>query len=844
MVKVFNVNSRKIISLISRRSLKYSKTRNIIATAAIILTAVMFTTLFTVGSSFIDSSQRSTMRQVGTSSHAGFKFLTQEQYDILKEDPKIKDISYDIIIGFGENPELKKTYVEIRWTEEKAADWSFNLPTTGTLPKNRLDIATTTAVLDAFGLPHELGVEVPLEFTANGMKHKENFTLCGLWETDVVMGANGAFLSREYSDEVAPVITELTDTPDNDYAGYINPSLWFSSSWNIDKQMQDLKERCGFDANVNDGVNWAYASAEVDAISILLIAGILSLIILSGYLIIYNIFYISVSKDIRFYGLLKTIGMTNVQLRRIVRKQALFLCVLGVPLGLAFGYLCAYMVVPTVIETTSLANDYVISHNPIIFIIAGIFTVLTVWISCIRPCRLVSKISPVEAVRYTENANTKQKKAKKTKHVNPFSMAWENIKRTPKKTIAVILSLSLSMVLLNVTVTFVKGFDMDKYLENSVVSDFYITDASLTNSYSASTTLNAIDPETMDEIKNLDGITNLGSVYMSESQHTLNETGIENAKKIVEEYGDKIPMPYAEEAKRQLIEENTLASHIYGVDEFVTSKMEIDEGKMDLEKLKSGNYVIASAFTSDGKGHYYDVGDKVTIDFGDGKSKEYEVLAIGSIAFALGPQHGHFFDISFTMDHNEFVTQTGETGIMKTAFDVEPSEYEKAEEWIENYCEKVRPDLDFKSRTTYVNEFKGMQNMYLIVGGILSFILALIGILNFINSIITSVQARRKELAVLQAIGMTGRQLKKMLVGEGLCYSLITILVTLTLGNLITYGLVLALANQMWFFTYHFIITPLLICTPFLILLSVIIPIISYRNICRKSIVDRLREVE
>ena len=143
---MFNVNSRKSISLLSKRLLKQNKVRNMVAVIAIILTAVLFTSVFSIGMSIIDSFQRSTMRQVGTQAHGGFKFLTQEQYDIVKADPKIKDISYNILIGFGENPEFKKTYVEIRWTEEKAAKWSFNMPTTGTLPQNKMDIATTTNV--------------------------------------------------------------------------------------------------------------------------------------------------------------------------------------------------------------------------------------------------------------------------------------------------------------------------------------------------------------------------------------------------------------------------------------------------------------------------------------------------------------------------------------------------------------------------------------------------------------------------------------------------------------------------------------------------------------------------
>ena len=174
---MLKVNNKKAIRRLSARSLKNSKTRNIIAVVAIILTTVLFTSVFSVGMSAIDSMQQATMRQVGTSAHGGFKFLTWQQYEKLLEDPKIKDISYNIIIGFAENEALNKTYTEIRYTEEKSAKWGFCEPTTGTLPVKKMDVATSTKVLDALGLPHELGVQVPLQFTANGKKYTAKATL-------------------------------------------------------------------------------------------------------------------------------------------------------------------------------------------------------------------------------------------------------------------------------------------------------------------------------------------------------------------------------------------------------------------------------------------------------------------------------------------------------------------------------------------------------------------------------------------------------------------------------------------------------------------------------------------
>lgn len=719
-------------------------------------------------------------------------------------------------------------------------------PTKGTLPVEKMDIATSTGVLDALGLPHTLGVQVPLAFTANGKKYNENFTLCGFWEQDSVAMANEAFLSREYCDEVAPVWQEgeEKDFDWSEYSGSVNPSLWFSHSWDLEKQVQELKERCGFDASVNEGINWAYASATVDAGTVAMLVSILLVIVLSGYLIIYNIFYISVSNEIRYYGLLKTIGTTNRQLRRIVRRQALLLSALGIPAGLVAGFLCSMWLVPLVMRISAFRDDFVVSANPVIFVGSAAFALFTVWVSCIRPCRLVSRISPVDAVRYTEQSYMRRKTRRKSKTVRPLSMAYANIRRTPKKTAAVILSLSLSLILLNGTVTIVQGFDMDKYIKESIVSDFYMTDASMTNPMGLEDVQDGITPELAEKVGGLDGVTDSGCVYMKEYKHELEEPALTRAKNNLEEYRDFVHYEDVIEQSRELLDEHLIYSHLYGIDPFIIDKMELVEGKIDPEKFASGDYVVATTMIDNGEGKFYEIGDKVTIHFDNGNSKEYEVLALGDVPYALSPQHSHMFEVYFTLPADEFVRQTGISGAMKLAFDADTDHYDAVEQWVQDYCEQTDPNMDYRSRSTYVEEFQDTQQMFLLVGFAMSAVLALIGILNFVNAVVTSIQTRRREFAILQSVGMTGRQLCLMLVGEGFLYIGGTVFFTLTLGSLLGYGLIYAIANQIWFFSYHFIIAPVLLVLPALFLLAALIPSVCYRQMSKHSVVERLREAE
>src|SRR5699024_5254023 len=133
---------------------------------------------------------------------------------------------------------------------------------------------------------------------------------------------------------------------------------------------------------------------------------ILLLIVLTGYLIIYNVFQISVTSDIRFYGLLKTIGTTPRQLRRIIRQQAVALSLVGIPIGLVAGWLVGCVLTPVIVRRMN-GMEEVRSADPRIFVFAAVFALATVLLSCRRPGRLAGKVSPVEAVRYTEGAKNR-----------------------------------------------------------------------------------------------------------------------------------------------------------------------------------------------------------------------------------------------------------------------------------------------------------------------------------------------------------------------------------------------------------------------------------------------------
>lgn len=172
------VKNKQVIRRLSSRILSSKRSKNAIGLAAILLTTILFTTVFSVCGNLLRSQTESTFRQVGGNTHAGFKNFTMTEYEQMKDDPKIHDVSYNIFVGNAVNPELNKLQSEVRYYEPLNAQQSFACPTTGNLPEKQDEIAMSTLILDELGIPHELGQEVTLNLNIHNEIRTDTFTLC------------------------------------------------------------------------------------------------------------------------------------------------------------------------------------------------------------------------------------------------------------------------------------------------------------------------------------------------------------------------------------------------------------------------------------------------------------------------------------------------------------------------------------------------------------------------------------------------------------------------------------------------------------------------------------------
>ena len=500
----------KPIQTLNQRTFKKNRGRNLVAIIAILMTTIMFTTLFTLAQSMSKNMVEMTFRQTGYDGQASFKSITAEQFSLIADHPDVAEAGESLVLGLAQNKKLGGKQVEIRWSSDINAEHSFAMPTTGTMPTAADEIALDTLILDRLGIPHQLGETVKLEWRKDLAKDEvttSTFTLCGFWEGNESVYASMAWVSREFADEM---IGDHVADGKTSILGLHTAQVILHSDRNIEATMENILADTGL-TGLKFGVNLAY-SPEMNATaaqeSLPMYLGMV-LVFLAGYLIIYNIFQISVTADIQFYGKLKTLGTTTKQIKKLIYGQANRLCVIGIPLGLLLGWLLGMVLVPVLMGR--LEGDPVVSANPLIFLGSALFAWLTVTISCLRPARLAGKVSPIEALRMSDAATTSKKKSKSTRNgASITGMAWANLGRNKKRTVTVICSLTLGLVLLSCFYAKNAAFDMEKYLSELTISDFKLDDSSSANQIGGydphGSTLNAELVESAEGLAGLEAI--------------------------------------------------------------------------------------------------------------------------------------------------------------------------------------------------------------------------------------------------------------------------------------------------------------------------------------------------
>lgn len=823
------------------------------AILAIVLTTMMFTSLFVLSQSMVENMQQMYIQQAGYSSQLSSSLLTDEEADAIASHSAVKTASESTVVGVAEG--IAGRQVELRAADASYAKTALSLPTEGQMPQAADEIALDTITLDKLGLSHELGQTVTLSWNGGGEddSKESRFTLCGIWQGNPAAMASMAWVSEDFADAQSAGIDQAAARDEGSVCGLKMLHLDLNDDSNLEAGAEQILDDTGLAAQVTLSPNTAYDSTINQNIlrELLPMVICMLLVFISGYLIIYNIFQISIAADIRFYGRLKTLGATTRQLKKLVYSQARRLSVVGIPLGLVIGYLLGVVLVPFVI--TSTGGSATVALNPWIFLGAAIFALLTVRISCLKPARTCGRVSPMEALRYTDAEPLSRRKRRKSRRAGIAAMAWANLGRNRKRTVLVICSLTLGLVLLSGIYAKNASFDIDKYMSGTVISDFEVEDASISSNFTTydpqGTTINNT---LQSNIEHLDGLEATGRLYSQVISHEVGDSALENIEQYynAEERLDVIEVtdPGLYGAYNDMIASGSCTAILYGIDGLVEDTFAEDgrmiAGDFDKETFEDGGFVVVEAGPAEDDSETaptYNVGDQITL--GD---KSYEVMAIvrDITAITEGKNAETADFLSFYIPAEDFQEMYPDNTLRKLFFNVSEEAQPAAEQMLLDYQSEKDPTLSFTSKQTLIDHYQEQTRASTIMAFAISFVIAVVGVLNFVNAMLTAIFSRQKEFAMLQSIGMTRRQLRNMLISEGLYYAGITLVLSYILSALVVgIGVRLLVAGD-WTATFHFTLLPLGICTPILLFFAVLIPVLCFKNIEKASIVERLRAAD
>ena len=837
-------NNQTVVKRLSDRSLKQNRTRNIFIILAIVLTTFMFTTVFTIGFSLAKNMSIFMLRQQGTKTTITLNQPSKEQAGkagqcngVYAVGQKLRADMIDVDNGNGrinldyyDDTEFKKNFLP--------AISDVN----GTYPDSEDEVMLSIEALKSLNITTpKIGMEVQVILESG----QQAFSLSG-WFTDYSYQPDGnqGFISLEYANHKGLSL-------EKDGVLCISAKAGKQGALYEDLQRQvTLKSgqawNTSYDVQTENNGN---AVAIVAAVC--LIGGI---IVVSGYLLIYNVMYISVTKDIRFYGMLKTIGTSPSQIKRIVRRQGWILSIVGIPLGMLLGTLMSFWAVPFVLNNMFATNwnrcmPTNICFNPIIYIGTILFAVLTIILSCRKPARMAGKVSPVEALKYNGIKQVKTKEKRSTAGGKIYRMAFRNVFREKKRALLVFASLFMgTMAFLSVN-TFVGSLKLDNYVKYYIPYDYTIYTSTGAEDVEENNNVDrlAAAEKLIEDIKVIDGVervsVNRSADVILDFDENIYAPFLENAEPDQQKRSEMIEFYKAPEEEEFAYSSPVIA---VGID-MIKQYNQQAKTPIDIDKFQRGEICLVG-FVGTEQQSAEVIGKQITMT--DKNSRKTKSFTVGSCP-ARGDDHG--LEIGYywmkggapdiiLISEQAINELTGHPTIDNILVNCNP----KAESAVTTQIKKLTDGnicvrkTDVKSEV--IADFKSSMMTMNVLGVGISAVLILIGIINFVNVMLTGVYTRRGELAVMESVGMTKKQIKKMLTYEGFFYGIITIGLILTIGNVIIYIVAIMSQEIDDYAVFNYPIAWMIGIAVVIMAVCMIVPAIVYTVFSRESITEQLKD--
>lgn len=816
----------KMTTRVAYCNMRHYKSKNILIGIAIILTTLLLFVIPSIGKDMVEVNF-AVINKIYPTWHALYRNVDESTVMKLAAHHDVKTYGLRSDAGYMN---LEDATVSMMYMDRTGMELYKVKLKEGQLPQKENDIVVSKGILEALGQNGKIGDTIPVPYQIlkdDGLDYtkEKDFRICGFLadnesskeQKQYTSLVSEAFLKAEIPVEQVKYrfLLQVNGQKGNTTADYT-------------ETIQNIARQFGISED-DMNINKEYLAANyVDPATIPVIVGIMLIVVLAGIITIYSVYYVSMNQRVREFGKLKAIGATKRQLRQIVLREGMGVALFAIPIGLLIGTVAVKVVLLQFVEHAKDSNVLITEAYKVvakgevqlyywwIYLLAIAVTLCTVYLSLMKPMRMAAKVSEIEAMRYQGGSKRQKSSRKGYQFLNIGRLTKRNLAENKKKSTITIVSMAVTGIFVMMVATVLSCANPMESAKSSIVGQYEISPIVESGNkehpeyeWAEVQKNNPLNEGLKQQIEELDGVERV-DVFTA-----LKVSGGPFEEKIGTEFINGVPEEYAEELKKG-----------------------ITEGNVTYEELKSGDKVILDRALL----HWYPdikVGDKLKLNIHDGDNtfqKEIEVAAIGEYGTGLT----NYNCLIMAKEGAEKLTINNSSSYFQVIAD---KDYDEA---LEASLQAIVDGSGRLQMRTWKNEYDTWENaIQMTRGACYAFIiiLAAISIMNLINTMINSVHVRKKELGMMQAIGMSDRQLMKMLQLEGIFYTVGTLIISIGVGSLAGYPLFLYAKRTGMFdiSTYHYPVTAAIIIILTLFVIQMLLAIFIAKSVRKDSLIERIR---
>lgn len=834
-----------ILNKFTLKSLFLNKKRSIVTIIGIILS----TALICATAGLVTSFQRTLINEEIQSTgnyHILLKNVPSSDLEKIKENRYAGNYFKYSLLGYANlegSKNLAKPYLKVLEFDSEALSNAGITLTKGRMPKSSNEVLISDHIFENGRVKYNLGDKITVgigeritesglnnlsdhfETDENGnnaenlvVKQTKTYTVVGFIErpSRVIEG---------YMDPGYSIITKLDSENNKSYT----IGLLANHPKNFDKLYQSITgvsyeldiEDIKYDAEIHKSLleyqGYAFTGGTLATLVSMGIIVIL-IIIVTSIFSIKNSFSISVTERFKQYGMLRSVGATKKQIKRSVLFEGLCLGMIGIPLGILSGILAVFIlikVVNVILEPSLNGMEFSFYISWIPTVLSGVLAIITIILSSLLPARRASKITPIEAIRSSNDIKLNKRKIRSPKLINKLFgiggvISYKSLKRSKKKYRTTVVSLVVSVAIFIALTSFIQyGFKLSLTEYKNLAYNVAVYDrGNYENSYKSFNEVIKLDDVTRYNMPQRSTIsidksylTNFGLRYNGDYDLDVNIVSLSDDE--FERYVKKVGGKKEDYKNKGILVDDLMY--------YQDSKKH--EGNM--VKVKPGeslkwndkSLLIEKRTTKRPMGYEMSIYDGVFVFVSEETFKNIDEKFY---------QDGLYI---YSNDSNKLCTQIDE---------------------LKNNNELLS-DIYYNNFDEYS---KQMNSMILVISiflyGFIS-VISLIGITNIFNTITTNMALRSKEFAMLKSVGMTKKEFNRMIRLESIFYGIKSLVIGVIIGAFLSYLIHKSVSNSMemsFLFPYKAIIISII----FVFLIVGLTMKYSISKINKENIIETIRK--